>query len=111
MGFKNKEPKIPSDLKGVKMRTLGSSCLLQQVRVSAVSVNTPEVPGLERESSRSDRVYATGSTGGGESPRPTCSISRCRRGLVFWSIKETMAKLSPPTGRWSKPISAGSRMR
>jgi len=114
MGFKNKEPKIPSDLKGVKMRTLGSILpFFSKYGVSAVSVDTPEVyEGLERGIiDGAIGVYSNWVDWGWGEPATYLldfTLPPWPRLLVR---QETMAKLSPPTGRWSKPISAGSRMR
>ena len=99
MGFKNKEPKIPSDLKGAKMRTLGSILpFFNKYGVSAVSVDTPEVyEGLERGIiDGAIGVYSNWvDWGWGEPATYLLDFNIAAVGLVFLVNKETMAKLSP----------------
>ena len=99
MGFKNKEPKLPRDLKGVKMRTLGSILpFFAKYGVSAVSVDTPEVyEALERGIiDGAIGVYSNWvDWGWGEPATYLLDFNVAAVGLVFLVNKASMAKLSP----------------
>jgi TRAP-type C4-dicarboxylate transport system substrate-binding protein len=99
MGFKNKEPRVPADLRGVKMRALGSILpFFSKYGVGAVSVNTPEVyEGLERGIiDGAIGVYSNWvDWGWGEPATYMLDFNVAAVGLVFLVNKSTMAKLSP----------------
>lgn len=99
MGFKNKEPKVPSDLKAVKVRTLGSVMpFFKKYDISAVSVDTPGVyEGLERGIiDGAMGVYSNWvDWGWGEPATYLLDFDVAAVGLVFIVNKESMAKLSP----------------
>lgn len=99
MGFKNKEPKVPGDLKGMKMRSLGSILpFFAKYGISAVSVDTPEVyEGLERGIiDGAIGVYSNWvDWGWGEPATYLLDFNVAAVGLVFLVNKASMAKLSP----------------
>lgn len=99
MGFKNKEPKVPADLKGTKVRTLGSIMpFFAKYGISAVSVDTPGVyEGLERGIiDGAIGVYSNWvDWGWGEPATYLVDFNLAAVGLVFLVNKDSMAKLGP----------------
>lgn len=99
MGFKNKEPRVPKDLKGVKMRSLGSLFpFFDKYGIRAVSVDTPEVyEALERGIiDGAIGVYSNWvDWGWGEPATYLLDFNLASVGLVFLVNKASMAKVSP----------------
>jgi len=99
MGFKDKEPKSPSDLKGLKVRSLGSIMpFFERNRVSAVSVDPPAVyEALQRGIvDGAIGVYANWvDWGWGEPATYLVDFNIAAVGIALLVNKDSMAKLRP----------------
>jgi len=99
MGFKNKEPKLPADLKGLKVRSLGAiQPFFDRYGITSVNVNTPEVyDALERGIiDGAIGVYSNWiDWGWGEPATYLVDVNIAAVGLYFAVSKAAMASLSP----------------
>lgn len=99
MGFKNKEPKVPSDLKGLKVRSLGAiQPFFDRYGITSVNVNTPEVyDSLERGIiDGAIGVYSNWvDWGWGEPATYLVDVNLAAVGLYFAVSKASLAALRP----------------
>jgi len=100
MGFKDKEPKVPTDVKGLKMRSLGSILpFFKKYGISAVSLSTPQVyDALERGIvDGACGVYSNWiDWGWGEPATYLIDFNVAAVGLTFLVNKSSLEKLSKP---------------
>ncbi|MBW7923159.1 MAG: TRAP transporter substrate-binding protein DctP [Burkholderiaceae bacterium] len=99
MAFKDREPKSPADLRGLKVRSLGSVMpFFNRYGISAVSVDTPGVyEGLERGIiDGAIGVYSNWvDWGWGEPATYLVDFNLAAVGLAFLVNKDSLAKLRP----------------
>jgi TRAP-type C4-dicarboxylate transport system substrate-binding protein len=99
MGFKNKEPKVPSDLKGLKVRSLGAiQPFFDRYGITSVNVNTPDVyDSLERGLiDGAIGVYSNWvDWGWGEPATYLVDVNLAAVGLYFAVSKASLAGLRP----------------